>query len=366
MLYLLLTITLSFHFVKFSIFTSLFKVIFNYYLRKKILRMIGAEQLLAEHGYQMGNFIGHGMTSECFEVFTNHFKQNDSFVCKLFELFPPENKNIIIKHFKEEVEILTLLDHPSVIRCYDYFESDKFLVIIMECCSGGSLYQYMCRNPKMDYKTYFSFIFQILDAINYCHKRRIAHLDIKPQNIFISRYGKIKLSDFGCAKMFKPFEKMKQKRGSTFFIAPENGVIEYDPFKADIYSLGVMFLIMYDPSLVLRTKDADNVWMMFRDAASSYGELGKILYDCLDREPEKRPDVDELRQRLFDYASSTYHLPILQSSQSGTSVFPQFSKQNLPTLKVAPCNSLRSFTNPTAVMNMRRGSLCRTLFVPKH
>ena len=327
--------------------------------------MIEAERILAEHGYKMGKFIGNGMTSECFQVFSNNFQQNESFVCKIFELFPRESRNIITKHFDDEVAILTKLDHPSIIRCYDYFKSENYLVIIFEFCTGGSLNHTLSHTPKLDMKQFFGYAFQLLDAIIYCHKRRIAHLDIKPQNIFLSKYGKLKLSDFGCAKTFAPNEKMKQKRGSQFFMAPEIGVTEYDPFKADIYSIGVTLLVMYNPLIVAEVREADNVWMLLRDTAATYGEFGQIIYDCLDREPEKRPSAEDLKKRLYEYATANFKLPMLVSSQSGVQLFPQMGQKQLPALKVAPCASLKTITAPSAFINLRRGSMCRAI-IQKH
>ena len=85
----------------------------------------------------------------------------------------------------------------------------------------------------------------MLDAIYYCHSNNIAHRDIKPDNIFIDHYNHIKLADFGFAKQFDDNTKSTERCGSLNFIAPEMiQCQEIDPFKVDIWALGITFFFM--------------------------------------------------------------------------------------------------------------------------
>ena len=318
--------------------------------------MLGCEQVLKRHGYHMGNYIGHGMTSECFEIKPINF-HNTQFVCKIIELFPPENKQKIIDKFKEEVDILSLLDHPNIIRCYDFFQDGDYLFIVMEYCSNGSLQKVLYDHYSYNPATYVSYALQLINALIYCREFNIAHLDIKPQNIFLSQYNKIKLADFGCSKVFKYGEMFDHKRGSKFFMAPEVTKGSYNPFAADIYSLGMTLICMRDPSVMKRGMQSDDFWEMMNDECVRFGDLGEILQECIAKDPSKRPNIFELKkefeslnvsiqQMTLRQSGSTLHLnsmgqvpprlPLLKPGSGG--IKPTLSMRNI----MGQCSSLPS------------------------
>lgn len=111
----------------------------------------------------------------------------------------------------------------------------------MEYCPNGTIRQ----KVNLPYDDFINYARQMLDALAYCHANKIAHRDIKPDNIFIDQYNHIKLADFGFAKQFDDENKSTEKCGSLNFIAPE--MFQYQeicPFKADIWALGVTFFFM--------------------------------------------------------------------------------------------------------------------------
>jgi len=85
----------------------------------------------------------------------------------------------------DEVEILKWLDHPHIIKVYQYFNNEKNIFIVTELCKGGELFDYIEENVFSEDKTAFV-IKQILSAINYCHNNKIVHRDIKPENILLN------------------------------------------------------------------------------------------------------------------------------------------------------------------------------------
>lgn len=98
------------------------------------------------------------------------------------------------------VTILKKLDHPNIVKYYETLENNKYYFIVMELCKGGDLFDII--KQKSDSQKNFTeaqagaIVFDILKALNYCHNKGIAHLDIRPENILIGDKGELKLIDF--------------------------------------------------------------------------------------------------------------------------------------------------------------------------
>lgn len=135
--------------------------------------------------------------------------------------------------------------HPNIILLYDHFVEGNELFLILEYCPSGSLKDHISPGRPLSMNIFRSVCTQILSALCACHDKGIAHRDIKPANVLIDVHGRPKLADFGlgvfCAKgncvncdavslAFAPPEFFKEK--------------SIDPFKADVWSLGLLFLMM--------------------------------------------------------------------------------------------------------------------------
>mmetsp|Transcript_14813 Transcript_14813/g.22964 ORF Transcript_14813/g.22964 Transcript_14813/m.22964 type:complete len:209 (+) Transcript_14813:26-652(+) len=140
------------------------------------------------------------------------------------------------ERFQTEVQILQTLDHPNIIKLYEYFEDEKNVYLITEMCSGGELFDKIIEKEYFD-ETYASKIFrQILNAINYCHKLDIAHRDLKPENFLYEtkdEMSEIKVIDFGLSKICRPkntgkIERLKTRAGTPYYISPEVLAGNYD------------------------------------------------------------------------------------------------------------------------------------------
>ncbi|OHS96617.1 AGC family protein kinase [Tritrichomonas foetus] len=141
--------------------------------------------------------------------------------------------------------------HPNIISLFEYFEKDGTVFIIIEYCPNGSLNDYIKKNGPMKPPMLYSFCYQILGALNACHNKKVAHRDIKPSNILIDQHGRPKICDFGLSLDLENSidKKITSRGGSLYWMAPEifdpnvknNG---FDPFKADVWALGVTFYQM--------------------------------------------------------------------------------------------------------------------------
>ena len=163
--------------------------------------------------------------------------------------------------FKNEINILSKVDHPNIIRLYEIFEDDRYISLIMELCQGGELFQKINELAEKDEsfseKEAVKIFKQLMLAICYCHSQGICHRDLKPENIlFLNKNpdSPIKIIDFGLSKIFgeiKPIMKgnkvekniMSLRVGTAYYMSPEVLQGNYDN-KCDIWACGVILYIM--------------------------------------------------------------------------------------------------------------------------
>lgn len=188
------------------------------------------KQTMLEHGYEYQRTIGAGGFSTVYLCYSIKYDQEFAVKCTRKE-----------GTTRYEFDTLITLNHPNIIRIYDAFEDENSQYFVMEYCSNGTILQ----KGKLTYEQFVYYSRQIIDALQYCHSKKIAHRDIKPENILIDGYNNVKLADFGIARNFKNNEKSNEKSGTIKYFAPEMFLFdEICPFKADVWALGITFFVM--------------------------------------------------------------------------------------------------------------------------
>ncbi|CAJ1072386.1 myosin light chain kinase 3 isoform X3 [Xyrichtys novacula] len=144
---------------------------------------------------------------------------------------------------KNEIQVMNNLDHASLIQLYAAYESRNDIILVLEYVGGGELFDRIIdENYTLMELDAVVFIRQICEGLQHMHKMYILHLDLKPENILcVNRVtNKIKIIDFGLARIYKPREKLRVNFGTPEFLAPE--VVNYDfvSFNTDMWSLGVI------------------------------------------------------------------------------------------------------------------------------
>ena len=163
--------------------------------------------------------------------------------------------------FKNEINILSRVDHPNIIRLYEIFEDERYISLIMEYCKGGELFKKINeladKDQSFSEKEAVKIFKQLMSAVSYCHSQGICHRDLKPENIlFLTKDpdSQIKIIDFGLSKIFgeiKPIMKgnkvekniMSLRVGTAYYMSPEVLQGNYDN-KCDIWACGVILYIM--------------------------------------------------------------------------------------------------------------------------
>ncbi len=152
------------------------------------------------------------------------------------------------ERFFQEAKTHSKLDHPNIVKLLDYKERKDGLFLVMEYVDGKQLDEHIKKVtgpiPEKELTTLFT---QILDAIGYAHEEGLVHRDIKPSNIMIDKRGRIKVLDFGIAKMQeeeKGLTKTGIQIGTATYMSPEQVNAKKVDKLSDIYSLGVTLYYM--------------------------------------------------------------------------------------------------------------------------
>jgi len=149
-----------------------------------------------------------------------------------------ENANFVSK-FRVEAQAAAGLMHPNIVNVYDVGEEKGIYYIVMELVDGITLKNYIAKRGRLGYKEAVTIALQVSMGLEAAHRNHIIHRDIKPQNIIISREGKVKVTDFGIAKAATSDTITSNVMGSVHYTSPEQARGGFSDEKSDVYSLGV-------------------------------------------------------------------------------------------------------------------------------
>ncbi len=172
---------------------------------------------------------------------------------------------------KNEITILKDLDHPNIVKMYEFLEDEKRIYIVTEICKGGELFDEILTRSKFDEADAAIVMKQLLSAINYCHLKKIVHRDLKPENMLLEQdrdLEKIKIVDFGTSLVYDDQRDLDEKLGTAYYIAPEVIKKSYNE-KCDLWSCGVIMYILLSGEPPFNDPRADN------DAIMKKVEIGK-------------------------------------------------------------------------------------------
>ena len=174
-----------------------------------------------------------------------HIKTKKKVAIKILDKEKLKSKEDLTR-IKREIKILSILDHPNIIKTYKISETPKKYYIIMEYCEGGELFDYIVEKERLDEFESSIFFYQLINALDYIHSKGIAHRDLKPENLLLTQNKHIKIIDFGLSNFFETgVGGLSTPCGSPSYASPEiiKGEI-YDGFKIDIWASGIILFAM--------------------------------------------------------------------------------------------------------------------------
>lgn len=186
--------------------------------------------------YEILEKIGTGGMSDVYKA--KDHKLNRPVAVKVLKQEFSENANFVSK-FRAEAQAAAGMMHPNIVNVYDVGEEGGTQYIVMELVEGITLKKYIEKKSRLSVKEATSIAIQVSMGIEAAHNNHIIHRDIKPQNIMISKDGKVKVTDFGIAKAVSSNTITSNVMGSVHYTSPEQARGGYSDEKSDIYSLGV-------------------------------------------------------------------------------------------------------------------------------
>uniref|UniRef100_A0A3P8UJK4 non-specific serine/threonine protein kinase n=1 Tax=Cynoglossus semilaevis TaxID=244447 RepID=A0A3P8UJK4_CYNSE len=195
-----------------------------------------------------------------------------------------------------EISILSILEHNNIIAYFNHFMDKNTLLIELEYCNGEN-------RSHRQIRVVVWYLYQIASAVAHIHKAGILHRDIKTLNIFLTKTDLIKLGDYGLAKKLdSEFSMAETCVGTPYYMSPELCQGAKYNFKSDIWAMGC---VVFEVLTLTRTFDATNPlnlcvkivqgnWTMEVNSDVYSTALIKLVYECLDQDPAKRPTAEQV------------------------------------------------------------------------
>ena len=256
--------------------------------------MLNKGRLIGER-YEIISLVGSGGMADVYKAMDTRLGRQVAI--KVLKEEYSSDKNFVSK-FRAEAQAAAVLSHPNIVNVYDVGEDEGLHYIVMELVEGITLKKFIERKGKLELKEAVGIAIQIAQGMEAAHANHIIHRDIKPQNIIISKEGKVKVTDFGIAKAATSNTiAAGQAVGSVHYISPEQARGGYSDEKSDIYSLGVTLYEMISGKMPFAADNTVSVALLhINEEAVPLRELDpevpvsieKIVQKCMQKKPERR------------------------------------------------------------------------------
>lgn len=245
--------------------------------------------------YEIIEQIGTGGMADVYKAKCH--KLNRYVAIKVMKSEFSQDKTFVSK-FWAEAQSAAGLVNPNVVNVYDVGVENGIYYIVMELVEGITLKKYIEKRGKLPYKEAVSIAIQVANGMDAAHKHKIVHRDIKPQNIIISKEGKVKVTDFGIAKVASSATiNTSASMGSVHYISPEQARGGYSDERSDIYSLGITLFEMLTGTVPFDGDSAVSVAVQhIQDSIPAPSQLvegvpvsvDKIVIKCTQKKTDRR------------------------------------------------------------------------------
>ena len=200
------------------------------------------EALCAQSKYRIQRLLGRGGMGSVYQAY--HERMDRRVAIKIISPALVDNPDAL-RRFDQEVKAAARLDHPNVARAYDADEFGSLRVLVMEFVPGQSLEKFLASRGRLSVVDACRLVRQAMVGLEHAHQRGMVHRDLKPQNLMLTPDGKVKILDFGLAKVASErhggqnLTRDNALMGTPHYLAPEQALdAAKADIRADIYSLG--------------------------------------------------------------------------------------------------------------------------------
>eukprot|EP00177_Eucheuma_denticulatum_P003276 GFKZ01005918.1.p1 GENE.GFKZ01005918.1~~GFKZ01005918.1.p1 ORF type:complete len:430 (+),score=74.08 GFKZ01005918.1:464-1753(+) len=223
--------------------------------------------------------------------------------------------NELTVNVRREIAIMKALNHKNIVNLREVLSSKSKLYIVMDLVRGGELFDKIESVGELDEKLARKYFQQLIDGIDYCHRRGVCHRDLKPENLLVDENGTLKITDFGVSSMkggVSGSDLLYTACGTPYYCAPEiiNGAEEgYSGVKIDAWSCGIILYLLLTGGLPFQNDDMTKLYEQINRCEVDYPswmphDVKDLISKLLEKDPDRRFSLEEVKQHswfLVDY-----------------------------------------------------------------
>ncbi|XP_074040858.1 aurora kinase B [Leptinotarsa decemlineata] len=249
--------------------------------------------------FELGQRLGRGKFGRVYVA----RERKTGFIVALKTLLKRELvKGRVERQTLREIEIQSHLKHPNILQLLAWFHDSHRIYLILEYAGRGELYKHLKSSPGGRFNEHLSakYIYQVADALNYCHQNEVIHRDIKPENLLLTTLGDVKLADFGWS-VHAPSLKRNTMCGTLDYLPPE--MVEGREYRhyVDHWCLGVLCYEFLTGSPPFESEDQDSTYKKIQAVDVKYPDsipsgARDLISRLLVHRSEKRMSLPEVMQ----------------------------------------------------------------------
>ena len=249
----------------------------------------GKSEAIKKSDYEIGEIIGKGTFAH---VYIARNKKTGKYVAvKKIKKTEVQLKRILPEHIANQIKILSMINHPFIIKCNAFTQDDKNIYIILELVNGGELFIYLKTIQKLPLPQARFYISQVICALDYLHKSNIIYRNLLPENILIHKSGYLKLVGFGTAKIVEG--KTYTLCGTPEYLAPEIVLNKGHGKPVDWWTCGILLYEMIVGIDPFSSEDPVNIYKNILKGKINYpdefdSDAKDLITHLLEADPEKR------------------------------------------------------------------------------
>ena len=211
--------------------------------------------------------------------------------------------NVVL--LRRELDIMSILDHPNIVKLYESYEDELYVHLVMEYCSGGDVAERIIDEGSLSENEAGVILEKLLCAVQYLHFHSISHRDLKPENFLyessLAKSDKIKIADFGMSVKFGNNLRMKSLAGTPYYLAPEVIKGSYT-MSCDVWSLGIFLYFILSGSHPFRGMELEDIFTKITSGnlkfeGPDWEDISHSAKDLISRmltvDPKKRVTIEK-------------------------------------------------------------------------
>jgi eukaryotic-like serine/threonine-protein kinase len=233
--------------------------------------------------YQIQGVLGQGGMGTVYKAFDPQIQRTVAIKTVLKSSMDPADLQYALTRFRHEAQAVGRLNHSRIAAIYDYGEEIDIAYIVMEIVTGKSLFQHMQSSARFDLREIGEIVRQLLDGLGYAHAQGVIHRDIKPSNVLVTDEGRIKLTDFGIARLdTSKLTNVGEVMGSPGYMSPEQFLGTEVDARSDLYSVGIIAYELLTGKRPFTGSDAEVMRQVLNDQPANPSEHNPKISAQLD------------------------------------------------------------------------------------